>query len=98
MKTTRREFFRITALAGTGLAISIYLPGCAGAPTAEPTAEPTALREPTPQPTPLPASTPTPPPEPGSFVEPNIYVVIDSDSIVTVAPSAPRCDRAPEPP
>ncbi len=46
---TRRDFFRISAITGVGLAISIYAPGCQPIRPPEPVA-PTAL-SPTPEPT-----------------------------------------------
>jgi isoquinoline 1-oxidoreductase beta subunit len=83
---SRREFFRITALAGAGLAISIYLPGCGAKETPTPTATPTTEPPPTSAPkaptaTPAPA---TPAPAPPASLAPDIYVTLDSDGIVNV--------------
>ena len=92
---SRRTFFRLTAAAGGGLAIGIWLPGCGApapiptlAPTPAPEASPTIPAPPnaTPAPTRLPAPTrtPTPAPAPGSTVEPNIYVTLDTAGKVTI--------------
>ena len=92
---SRREFFRVTAVAGAGLAIGIWLPGC-GAPTPIPTPAPTPAPEasptipappsvvPAPTRLPAPTRTPTPAPAPGTTLEPNIYVTLDKTGKVTI--------------
>jgi isoquinoline 1-oxidoreductase beta subunit len=74
---SRREFFRVSVLAGVGLTIGIYLPGCSAAPTLSPQA-----LTPTPAPTPTPQATATPEPPPG--LEPSIYVTLDNRGGLTV--------------
>lgn len=65
---SRREFLKVSALAGAGLTIGIYLSGCQGSPTPAPTAtlEATAT------------------PEATAWLEPNIYLTVDNRGIVTV--------------
>ena len=74
---SKREFFRISAITGVGLTISIYLSGC--------TTEPVPSPEP-PTSTPMPTFTPEPTatPVPVVSLEPNVYVVLDSTGTVTV--------------
>jgi isoquinoline 1-oxidoreductase beta subunit len=83
---SRREFLQVSAAAGTGLLISIYLSGCMDSPTAplEPTVA--ALPEATAQPTlaPEPTALPTTPPEPVAWLEPNAFLKIDNTGTVTI--------------
>lgn len=96
LKVSRRQFLQVSAAAGTGLLISIYLSGCTDSPTApleptvaaspEPTAQPTLEPEPTAQPTsaPEPTTLPTAPPEPAAWFEPNAFLKIDNRGAVTI--------------
>jgi isoquinoline 1-oxidoreductase beta subunit len=85
---SRREFLRVSTGAGVGLFIGIYLPGCQRSPT--PTSEPTTIPESaatlkptaTPEPEPVPES--KAPAEPTDWLEPNIYLHIDNNGIVTI--------------
>jgi len=91
---SRREFLKVSAVAGVGLTISIYLSGCQRSPTPtleststlRPTTppEPTATLEPTSLPEPTSAPEPTAIPEATSFLEPNIYLTLDNRGIVTI--------------
>jgi isoquinoline 1-oxidoreductase beta subunit len=78
----RREFLKVSALAGAGLTIAICLPGCQSAPT------PTEAPVPTPEPTQLPAPTasaePTATAQAEVLFEPNIYLTIDNTGRVTI--------------
>jgi isoquinoline 1-oxidoreductase beta subunit len=84
----RRDFVRVSTVAGAGLVIGVALQGCGGQPTVTPA--PTAA--PTPEPTatlfPPPADTPTP--EPGAHFEPNLFVRIDENGAVTI--TVPRVE------
>jgi isoquinoline 1-oxidoreductase beta subunit len=85
---SRRGFFKISAVAGAGLTIGIYLSGCqsSATPTSAPTAmlAPTATLEATSLPEPMAAPEPTVIPEATSLLEPSIYLTIDSQGIVTI--------------
>lgn len=71
---SRREFLKVSAAAGTGLLISIYLSGCGDSPTATP--------EPTRSATAAPELTATP--EPTVQLEPNAFLRIASTGAVTI--------------
>ncbi len=83
MDISRREFLKISFVAGTGLVIAVYLDGCTTSPTASPTStvKPTALPL---TPTSVPTRTATPTPEPPVTLTPNVYVTIGSDGVVTI--------------
>ena len=76
----RREFLKVSAAAGTGLLISIYLSGCGDPSTAtpEPIGAATAVSEPTATPG------PTATPEPAALLEPNAFLRIDNHGTVTI--------------
>jgi isoquinoline 1-oxidoreductase beta subunit len=77
---SRREFLKVSAAAGTGLLISIYLSGCEDSPTATP--EPTESATVAPEPTAIPEPTITS--EPTVQLEPNAFLRIVSTGAVTI--------------
>lgn len=91
---SRRAFLKVSAVAGVGLTIGIYLSGCQRSPT--PTLEPTPTLRPTapPEPTatlestslPEPTATlePTATPETTRLFEPNVYLTLDNRGSVTI--------------
>ena len=89
---SRRAFLKVVAGAGAGLTIGIWLPGCREAPAVEPEAAPTEAASTDATPTEVPASRPqptetvepSPPPAAGGPFEPNIYLTVDGDGIVTI--------------
>jgi isoquinoline 1-oxidoreductase beta subunit len=92
----RRDFLKVTAVAGVGLVIGVYLPGCKSKTAA--TAEPTAVARPESTATPLPRPTPTVAPEaaatetptPTDQFEPNLFVTINTAGEVTI--TVPRSE------
>lgn len=84
---SRREFLKVSAAAGMGLVISIYLSGCKREPTATPPPTATSASSVQAVPEPSPAPTPTALPEPTAWFEPNVYVKIDNVGRVTVTAS-----------
>ncbi len=82
---TRRAFLKVVAGAGAGLTIGIYLSGCREAPAVGPETAPTeAAPTGAAQPQPTGMVEPTPPPAAGGPFEPNIYLAIDDQGIVTI--------------
>ncbi len=87
---TRREFIKVSTLAGGGLLLSIWLPGCSTtqqAPStsaAQPTSTTGATTTSEAGPTTTVAATTTTLPEPTAVLEPNIYVAVDNNGTVTV--------------
>ncbi len=79
MDINRREFLKISFVAGTGLIVAIYLDGCTPSPT--PTVAPTS-KAPTLVPTPT--TDPTPMAEPLATISPNVFVTIREDGLVTI--------------
>ncbi|MFZ5910307.1 MAG: molybdopterin cofactor-binding domain-containing protein [Chloroflexota bacterium] len=74
----RRDFLKVSALAGGGLLISVYLAGCGEQSTEAPT--PTTSQKPTPTVTPETTEIPETP----SWFEPNVFIRIGSDNSVTI--------------
>ncbi len=78
---SRREFLKISSAVGGGLLVALYLPGCVAPPEpSDPTSTSTS--------TPSPSKTPTP--ELGPPFEPNLFVRIDNQGIVTI--TVPRVE------
>jgi isoquinoline 1-oxidoreductase beta subunit len=79
MDLSRREFLKISFVAGTGLVVAIYLDGCKTHPTPSgtPTSKAIAL-------TPTPNLIPTSTVEPPIMLTPNVFVTIGSDGVVTI--------------
>jgi isoquinoline 1-oxidoreductase beta subunit len=91
IQLTRREFIRTSTLAGGGLLLSIWLPGCTTTPqetttSASPSAATTSTGSTTTEAAPetTAAAAATTLPEPTAVVQPNVYVAIDSNGTVTV--------------
>jgi len=85
---SRREFLKISVVAGAGLTIGIYLSGCQSSPTPTPaptaTLVPTATLEATSLPEPTAVPEPTVILEATDLLEPSIYLTLDSQGIATV--------------
>jgi isoquinoline 1-oxidoreductase beta subunit len=79
MEISRREFIKISFVAGTGLVVAIYLDGCKPAPTPSVTPMSSATDLP-PTPTLPPTATEVPP----ATLIPNVFVTIGSDGVVTI--------------
>jgi isoquinoline 1-oxidoreductase beta subunit len=100
---SRREFLKVSWVAGVGLVIGIYVPGCKSpaTPTPEATAAPESTATLPPKPiatspaSPSPTATlgPTPTesasaePAPADRLEPNVFVTIDTEGRVTITVS-----------
>jgi CO/xanthine dehydrogenase Mo-binding subunit len=85
MAITRRDFLKVSFVAGSALVVSIYFEGCQKLPSPQYTPTPTGL----PLPETTPAITPTLQPEdtPSSepaWLTPNVFVKIGSDGLVTI--------------
>ncbi len=83
MDISRRQFLKVSFVAGTGLVVAVYLDGCNAPPdpSATPTSKPVALPA---TPLPTPTDSPTPTPEPLATISPNVYVTIAEDGVVTI--------------
>ncbi len=88
---TRREFIKVSSLAGSGLLVSVYLAGCtprervttqtigtSTTTTARPEATTTSTAAP------KPTTTTTFPGDPNAIIRPNIHVLIDGTGAVTI--------------
>ena len=82
-KVSRRDFLRVSAIAGAGLLISVYLSGCQEDPTA-------TLPSPSQTPTRQPEPTATPEPDPEIELQPNVFLKIDTNGQVTIIASKPE--------
>jgi isoquinoline 1-oxidoreductase beta subunit len=81
---TRREFLKVSTIAGVSLSVAVYLTGCDSAPTPQPTPEPTAPPTATASSVPTVTAEPTDTPEATSLFEPNIYLTVDNAGAVTI--------------
>jgi len=93
---TRRDFLKVSAVAGTGLVIEVFLGACSPRPTpALPTTAPTATAAPPTEaptavpPTSAPASTPDVGGESDS-VSPSLFITLGADGLVTI--TVPRSE------
>ncbi len=85
----RRGFLKIAAIAGVGLAIEIFLPGCSdnATPTVNPSATPGVPTQPEPTGTQSPTAILEPTAVSPSCLTPSVYVMIGNDGIVTITAS-----------
>jgi isoquinoline 1-oxidoreductase beta subunit len=79
MEINRREFLKVSLVAGSGLVMAFYLEACNDNPTPESTPTATATRI-VPTPTEIATSTP----EAGAYLTPNVFVTINDKGIVTI--------------
>jgi isoquinoline 1-oxidoreductase beta subunit len=77
MNISRREFFKVSFVAGTGLIVAVYLDGCNPPPA--PSGTPASTAAPL-----APTPTLTPTAEPPAALTPNVFVSIGSDGVVTI--------------
>jgi isoquinoline 1-oxidoreductase beta subunit len=79
MDISRRDFLKISFVAGTGLVVAIYLDGCKtpATPSGAPTSEGTDLA-------PNLTINPIPTAEPIATLSPNVFVTIGDDGVVTI--------------
>jgi isoquinoline 1-oxidoreductase beta subunit len=81
---SRREFLKVSAVAGVSLTIAVYLTGCESVPTPGPTLEPTVPPTPTAPSVSTATVEPTDTPEPTGLLEPNVYLTVDHAGAVTI--------------
>jgi isoquinoline 1-oxidoreductase beta subunit len=87
---SRREFLKVSTIAGVSLTVAVYLAGCDSGPTPQPTLEPTAQPTPTAPSVPTATAEPTDTPmptemsEPIGLLEPNVYLTVDNAGAVTI--------------
>ncbi|NIM95989.1 MAG: molybdopterin-dependent oxidoreductase [Anaerolineales bacterium] len=78
----RREFVKVTSLAGAGFIVAAYLQACQQ--------EPTETARPTSPPLPTETQMPTPTPDPNALFEPNLYLRVDGTGAVTITVHRPE--------
>ncbi len=74
---SRRDFIKVSSVAGVGLVIGLYVPGCSGIQTSPVQPTPTTIP-------------PTPTPEPDVFLSPNLFVTIGTDGSVAITCPRPE--------
>ncbi len=74
---SRRDFLKVSSVAGVGLVLSLYISGCGRLES--PTAESTPTVRP-----------PSPTPQPDAYLTPNVYVTIGTDGNVTITCPRPE--------